>query len=268
MPRAACALTIAGLDPGGGAGIAADLRAFAAAGAFGAAVVVLHTVQSTRGLSGVTCFAPKAWRPAADEVLAAQRVRALKTGALGTIENVREVLRLFDAHPRLPRVVDPVMVATRGASPLLQAKAVGAMRDLACRATLLTPNADEAAALLGRAVDAKGAEEAAKALVGLGAKAVLLKGGHFAGGDEVVDWFAEKTGTRGAVRTKALRRPRVPRLRLHGGGCTLASLVAGRLAAEGDAVEDAVTWAAEVLAEAIRGALDVGGPLRVVDPTR
>ncbi len=267
VARASCALTLAGIDPGGGAGIAADLRAFARAGAFGAVVVVLRTVQSTRGLVSVSVSPPKAWRAEADEVLRAQRVRALKTGALGSMANVRETIRLFDAHPRIPRVVDPVMVATRGESPLLQQKAMGAMRELASRATVLTPNADEAAELLGAPVrHVRELEAAAVALLGLGARGVLLKGGHCLSDHEAVDWYAERVA--GRTRTIRFARPRAPRLQLHGGGCTLASLVAGKMAAERARPADAVAWAEDVLGRAITAALDVGGPLRVLDPTR
>jgi hydroxymethylpyrimidine/phosphomethylpyrimidine kinase len=259
-----CALTIAGLDPGGGAGIIADLRAFAAAGAFGCAVVAVQTVQSTRGLSRALPVAASLVSAQAEEVLRVQRVRVIKTGALGSRENVRAVADVISRHPKLAVVVDPVLLPSAGHGRLLLPRAVRPLRDkLLPRASLVTPNVVEAETLLGKRISSvREMREAARALVELGPKAALLKGGHFSG-ERVVDFLAigdslhEFGGTR-------LRLPR-----LHGGGCTLGSLIAGRLATrEGGAFEtrlvEAVRWARAVHQRALRTCRDIGTGSRVL----
>jgi len=266
----ATALAIGGLDPSGGAGIAADLRSFHAAGAWGAAVCAALTVQSTRGLRAVKPVPAALVLDQAREVLADARVRALKTGALGSAANARAVLALAAEHPEVPWVVDPVMIPSRraGAGATLHGRAIGPLRALAAAATLVTPNLAEAAALLGRPVPEHAAPDAAEALVAAGARAALVKGGHGSGA-EAVDWLATRAGL---VRI-ALPRRRTPPL--HGTGCTLASLVAGRLAVREkrgalDAVEllDAVSWARNRLDRALATPLVVGRGLRVLDVER
>lgn len=266
---ARCALAIGGLDPGGGAGIAADLRAFAAAGAFGCAAVALVTVQSTAGLRGVKPLPAREVAAQAAEVLRHQRVGAVKVGALGSEGNVRAVAALLARHPRVPVVVDTPMAPTRaranGAQTrLLAARAVSALREaLLPRATLVTANADEADALVGQRVTTVGeAHDAALALVAAGARAALVKGGHW-GGASAIDVLAVD----GDVTE--LRAKRLPD-GAHGTGCTLASLVAGRLAVRSGARVDpdtlvaAVRWAKRVHHAALARALDVGGPARVL----
>lgn len=267
MSERACALTVAGLDPSGGAGILADARAFGHAGAWACAVAAVLTVQSTAGLRAVMPVPAGDVVAQAEAVFAHQRVRAWKTGALGSSENVRAVTAMARARAGLPLVVDPVMIATRaeGGARLLDDEALAAMRALVSRATVVTPNRDEAEALLECVVRTEDdLAHAAQALVAMGARAALVKGGHL-DGDECVDVLALRGGA-----VVALRGPRSRGPEFHGGGCTLAALVAGRLAvgAAGEvpdtAIIDAARWAKDVLACAIDGAADVGDGLRVL----
>jgi hydroxymethylpyrimidine kinase/phosphomethylpyrimidine kinase len=268
--RRPSALSIAGLDPSGGAGFTADLRAFQAAGVWGCAVCAVVTVQSTAGLRSAHPLAPTLVTAQAEEVLANGTVRALKTGALGSAENVRAVAALLRARPKLPAVVDPVMIATRapGGARLLDGDALEAMRELCARATLVTPNVDEAEALTeGRVRDRQDQREAAAAIVGLGARAALVKGGHLEDDAEAADVLV--VGERSFV----LRARRLEVAPFHGGGCTLAALVAGRLAAssarpgDGEALVAATRWAKRRLGAAIGRAERVGRGLLVLDVT-
>lgn len=267
MREACCALTIAGLDPGGGAGVLADLRAFHAAGAFGCAVVALMTVQSTSGLEASAPVPSKEVLAQARAVLKHQRVRALKVGALGSVNNVRAVGELLATHKELANVVDPVMLPTRGRARLLEERGVAALRThLVPRSKLLTANVPEAEALLGaRVTNVSDAHDAAVALVRLGAKAALVKGGHLASGTHAVDVLAV------GDEVIELRAPRLRLKPVHGGGCALASLIAGRLAVQGGAWDDeaivaAVKWAKKQHHAALSRAQDVGGDLRVLVP--
>jgi hydroxymethylpyrimidine/phosphomethylpyrimidine kinase len=172
------------------------------------------------------------------------------------------VADLLHARRKIPSVVDPVMSPSRGAGRLDGGG--GSVLELARAATLITPNAIEASAILGRPVrSSDDARAAAVALVGLGARAVLVKGGHV-GGDRVVDWLATRR------RVVALGRRRIRLAPVHGAGCTLAALIAGRLAALGASDEDAllaaIRWARERHARALRSARPVGGGMYVLAP--
>jgi len=254
----ACVLAIGGVDPGGGAGLAADVRAVGRAGAFAAPVVAVVTVQSTHGLVRVRALSPRELRDQADEVLAHQRVRAVKTGALGSAANVAAVAALLAAHPRIPAVIDPVLVPSRGAARLLDRRALRALReDLVPRAALVTANAIEAAAITGlRVATIDDARAAAAAICAMGARAALVKGGHIAGaeGTDVLARGRDVT----TLRATPLAIPKI-----HGGGCTLASLIAGRVARRDD-VLTAVRWARRAHRALLLRARDVGGPLRVL----
>ena len=266
-----CALAIGGLDPGGGAGIAADLRAFAAAGVFGCAAVAVLTVQSTAGLRSVRAVSAREVAEQTAEVLRQQRVRAVKVGALGTEANVLAVARLLSSarHADVPVVVDTPMLPTRGRARLLSARATAALREaLFPRATLVTANADEAQALLGEPVrTVSEAHDAARALAKTlgrgGARAVLLKGGHLPGAS-AIDVLAMD----GEVIELRARRLAVGPV--HGTGCTLASLIAGRLAGRTGArvgqaeLVAAIRWAKRVHHAALAKAADVGRGLRVI----
>lgn len=264
---APCALAIAGLDPGGGAGILADTRAFAAAGAFGCAVAAVLTVQSTSGLRDARPVLAKLVVAQANEVLRHQRVRAIKVGALGSAANVRAVGDWLAIHRDVPAVVDTVMLPTRGNARLLQASGVAALRShLLPRAALVTANAPEAEVLTGhRVTRVSEAHDAALALVRLGAKMALVKGGHVAG-PSAIDVLAMD----GEVIELRAARLKIPPT--HGGGCVLSSLIAGRIAVDprrydrdGAAiVADALRWAKRAHHRALASACDVGGDLSVL----
>ncbi len=260
--RIACALSIAGLDPGGGAGVLADVRAFEAAGVFGCAVVAVSTVQSTAGMRSARSLPAARIVAQAREVLAHQRVRAIKIGALGDAGNVRAVARLLARHPEIPVVVDPVMLPSRGSSRLLAARALRDLRSLLLpRASLVTANVVEAEALTGlRVTNLDEAAVAAVALCGFGARAALVKGGHLRGRN-AIDVLAH------GGRVHEISLPRVRAAQLHGTGCVLASLIAGRMAARPrDRLLAQIRWAKRVHHAAIVNACDVGRGARVLDP--
>ena len=254
-------MVLAGLDPGGGAGLLADARAILAAGAFPCAVTTVSTVQSTSGLRASRAIAASEWREQAREVLAHQRVGAFKVGALGSVANVRAAADLLARHDDVPAVVDPVLLPTRGAARLLEERGLRALRrDLVPRAALVTANAPEAEALTGAPVrNVREARLAAQRIVAMGARAALVKGGHLSGASSVDVLFHEGEWIElGAPR---LRLPRG----VHGSGCTLSSLIAGRLA-RGDGLRAAVRFAKRTLQVALLGAVDVGGHLSVLLP--
>jgi len=257
-----CVLVIGGLDPGGGAGVLADARAVARAGAFGCAAAAVLTVQSTSGMRAATPVSARELIAECTEVVRHQRVRAIKVGALGSAENTRAVADFMAIHRDVPTVVDTVMLPSRGRARLLEARAVDVMRErLAPRAALLMANAPEAEALVGfRVTRLDEAREAAQVLVGFGSRAVLVKGGHL-GGPRAVDILALADG---GIIELASPRLRVPPF--HGGGCAFASLVAGRLATADDPtdIEAAVRWAKKVHHQALAKSTDVGGDLRVL----
>ena len=230
---AAVALTVAGSDPSGGAGVQADLKTFSALGVYGTAVLTALTAQSTRGVTGVHAVPAPFVGEQLRTLLADVTVHATKLGMLGTADVVREVAAVLADRPAGPVVCDPVMVATSG-DRLISQDAVEAVRTVLLPVTdLVTPNVPEAAALLDVAPATTVAELApqARALLALGPGAVLLKGGHL-GGAESVDVLA----TAGGVLST--RRPRVDTTATHGTGCTLSSGIAAlaarvRLAAPG-----------------------------------
>jgi len=257
---AAVALTVAGSDPSGGAGIQADLKTFSALGVYGTAVLTALTAQNTRGVTGVHAvpaeFVGEQLRTLFDDVA----VHATKLGMLGSADVVREVARVLTDRPGGPVVCDPVMVATSG-DRLISEDAVDAVRTVLLPVTdLLTPNVPEAAALLDVAPATRAGELAgqAAALLALGPGAVLLKGGHL-GGDESVDVLVTAAGV---VET---RRPRVATTSTHGTGCTLSSAVAAlaaraRLAGPGGDLDWAplVEGARDYLQAALEGGAGLG----------
>ena len=260
-----CALAIGGLDPGGGAGIAADLRAFSAAGAFGCAAAAVITVQSTAGLRRVRDVPARELTAQVAEVMRNQRVLSVKVGALGGAANVRALAKLLARHPDVPVVIDTPIAPTRGKARLLAAGALDALKGaLLPRATLVTVNVDEAQALLGEPVRSIGeAHDAARALVALGPWAALVKGGHLTG-ESAIDVLAID----GEVIELRSRRLAIPPT--HGSGCTFASLIAGRLAVRAskrvdrDALLDALRWAKRAHHAALARTVDVGKGLRVI----
>jgi hydroxymethylpyrimidine/phosphomethylpyrimidine kinase len=259
-----CVLAIGGLDPGGGAGILADARAIGHAGAFACCAVALLTVQSTSGLRATTPVQARVLAAQCAEVLKVQRILALKVGALGSVENVRAVGELLAIHRTIPAVVDTVMLPTRGRSRLLEEGAVKTLvKSVLPRAALVTANAPEAEVLARTKVSSVSeARAAARAILALGPSAVLVKGGHVGTTDHSVDVLAVRAG--GSVRVVELRAPRLALPPTHGGGCALASLVAGRLATGAEDVVAAVRWAKKVHHQALGSVADVGGDMRVL----
>ncbi|WP_340099576.1 bifunctional hydroxymethylpyrimidine kinase/phosphomethylpyrimidine kinase [Salinibaculum salinum] len=245
-------LTIAGSDSGGGAGIQADLKTIEAGGAFGTSAVTSVTAQNTTGVESTHVLPTEEIEAQCMAVRSDFDVAAIKTGMLATsdvVELVTDAVRDSDA----PAVVDPVMVATSG-DRLLEPAAEAAYEDLVAESTLVTPNADEAEVLTGiEATDSARAQQAAEALVEMGADAALVKGGHVPG-DDIVDVLA----TGDSIET--VRHTRVDTEATHGSGCTLSSAIATRLA-HGDDLSVAVRTGIDLLARAVRYNLDVGeGP--------
>ncbi|KAA2285574.1 bifunctional hydroxymethylpyrimidine kinase/phosphomethylpyrimidine kinase [Arenimonas fontis] len=250
-PRPLCALTIAGSDSGGGAGIQADLKTFAAHRVHGLSALAALTAQHTRGVTAVHVPPTAFLRAQIDACFDDFRIGAVKLGMLATAEVIHAVADALDAH-RPPRVVlDPVMVATSGAK-LLADDALEALRvRLLPLADIVTPNVPEAELLLGRGIhDQAGAEAATGELLQAGARAVLLKGGHLPGDGEMVDCF------RDAERIARFRHPRLP-VNGHGTGCTLASAIAANLCLGHD-LPDACAAAADYVHGALRQACRPG----------
>lgn len=240
-------LSIAGSDSGGGAGIQADLRTFAALGVFGTTAVTAVTAQSTVGVRSVHVLPPDAVVEQIEAVLDDVPVAAVKTGMLADASTVRAVADLARAG-RLPHlVVDPVMVASSGAV-LASGEAVDAYRTaLLPWAEVVTPNIFEAATLAGRQVEDSDQAGLARAIGEDCGAAVVVKGGHGRGAQvQDVLWH------RG--RTACFSRARVPTGNTHGSGCSFAAALAVRLA-RGDGTEDAVARAGEFVHRAIQGAV-------------
>ncbi|MDP3853432.1 bifunctional hydroxymethylpyrimidine kinase/phosphomethylpyrimidine kinase [Phenylobacterium sp.] len=257
-------LIIAGSDSGGGAGIQADIKAVTALGGYAATAITAVTVQNTLGVTGVHPIPVAIVAAQARAVLDDIGADAIKTGMLGDVAMVEAVAALLDSAHDVPAVIDPVMVAKGGAS-LLAAEAVAAVRTLLIpRAGLLTPNAPEAEALTGLPVaTTDDLRRAGEALLKLGARAVLMKGGHVDGA-RVVDVLMTADGE------TSFEGERIDTRHTHGTGCTLASACAVGLA-QGMGLTEAVARAWAYVNEAIRrapgfgaghGPLDHGWPLR------
>ena len=245
-------LTIAGSDSGGGAGIQADLLTFSACGVFGTSAITCITAQNPSAVTKVEVMSAELVTAQLEAVSSYFRLGAIKTGMLFTVEIIEAVGAFVAAHPEVPLVVDPVMVATSGAV-LLRDDARVAVRKLLARATVHTPNLDEAAVLLGWLPDSEeGMLRAAEELVALSGRAVLLKGGHLPG-DELVDVLTTPAGT-----SRTMRRRRIEGVNTHGSGCTLASALAAGLA-KGEDLTVAVDSALSYVAEGMRQSINIAG---------
>lgn len=258
-PRAPIALTVAGSDSGGGAGIQADLKTFGALGVHGTSVLTLVTAQNTRGVQDVHLLPEPVVRAQFAAVYGDLRPAAAKTGALGSEALITLVAELFADHPVARRVVDPVMVSKHG-DPLLPEGAQRVLRDrLLPGALLLTPNQHEAEALTGRAVTSLGSmKEAARALFDFGAQNVLVKGAQL---DDKIARDILFDGT-GFVEFGA---DRVDSNRVHGSGCAHSAAITARLA-RGDKLLDAIAFAREFISGAIARAPLVGHGISPVQP--
>ncbi|MDO5369061.1 bifunctional hydroxymethylpyrimidine kinase/phosphomethylpyrimidine kinase [Paracoccus sp. (in: a-proteobacteria)] len=247
----AIALTIAGSDSGGGAGIQADLKTFSALGVYGASVLTAITAQNTHAVTRVESVSPQMIRAQIEAVFDDLNVSAVKIGMLGTAAATRAVAEALEGH-RVPLVLDPVMIAKSG-DRLIEDDAIAALRDLLMpRATVLTPNLPEAARLLGRTVagDMTEAEAQGRALAALGSQWVLMKGGH-AEGETCTDLLV-------GPETRSFSAPRIRTKNSHGTGCSLSSAIAAGLALGRpvpEAVERAHRW--------LQGAIAAADSLRV-----
>ncbi|TQQ82416.1 bifunctional hydroxymethylpyrimidine kinase/phosphomethylpyrimidine kinase [Halonotius roseus] len=256
------ALTIAGSDSGGGAGIQADLKTMEAHDVFGTSAITATTAQNTTGVDDINVLPTDHIAAQYDAVVDDFDVGAVKTGMLATadvVETVTDCLADFDG----PVVVDPVMVAATG-DRLLSEAAEAAYEDLFAHATLVTPNADEAELLTDRAVDSvEAAEAAGRDLVGMGADAALVKGGHIDEGadgeSDVVDTLVVDESATDAAHTQ-YSHPRIDTDATHGSGCTLSSAIAARLARE-ETLTEAVAGGVAFMERAVRYGIDAGeGP--------
>jgi hydroxymethylpyrimidine/phosphomethylpyrimidine kinase len=251
------ALTIAGSDSGGGAGIQADLKTFAAHGVFGMSAITAITAQNTQAVTASVALDPALVAAQIDAVAADLPVHAVKIGMLANAAIVDAVVAALRRHGLGPVVLDPVMVAKSGAR-LLDDDAVRALRTrLLPLATIVTPNAPEAGVLVGRPVmTLDGQRDAAVALVRLGAGAALVKGGHLEG--PATDVLATAAGV------VDLPAERIASRHTHGTGCTLAAAIAANLAT-GAGLRDAVERAKAYVTRCIRQAPGLGhgcGPLQ------
>jgi hydroxymethylpyrimidine/phosphomethylpyrimidine kinase len=248
IPRA---LTIAGSDSSGGAGIQADLKTFTVFRVYGASAVTALTAQNTTGVSAIAPMTPEFVRAQIDAVLDDIGVDAAKTGMLATRAIVEVAAEAIRARSIEQLVVDPVMVAQSGAA-LLEPDARAALRErLIPLARVVTPNAPEAAALLDMAVESvDDLREAARRLVAGGARAALVKGGHLVGA-ESVDVLYD------GAEVHMLRAPRLDTPHTHGTGCMLSAAIAAGLA-QGRTLLDAVRTAKQFITVAVRAGLAVG----------
>ncbi|HUC91617.1 MAG TPA: bifunctional hydroxymethylpyrimidine kinase/phosphomethylpyrimidine kinase [Paenibacillus sp.] len=256
FPRA---LTVAGSDSGGGAGIQADLKTMQELGVFGMSALTAVTVQNSLGVHGVHPMEPAAVAAQAEAVLSDIGADAVKTGMLFSAEVVEAVCGVFDRYAVRRLTVDPVMIAKGGAS-LLRAEAVAAMiRRLLPMAEIVTPNVPEACALLGLPEgairDESDMADAARQIRLLGPEHVLVKGGHLPGAEARTECADVLVGG-GLVRV--LRSPFVPTRHTHGTGCTLSAAITA-YRARGLAVEEAVRGAKAFVSKAIAQAVPTGG---------
>jgi hydroxymethylpyrimidine/phosphomethylpyrimidine kinase len=254
------ALTIAGSDSSGGAGIQADLKTFAALGVFGASVITALTAQNTTGVSAIHPVPADFVTAQVDAVFGDLDVKAVKVGMLAQAATIDAIVAGLTRWSPRQIVLDPVMVATSG-DRLLAADAIEGLRSrLIPRASLITPNLPEAAALLNEPVATSEAaiENQGRRLLSMGCPAVLIKGGH-GQGSESIDYLITGHGT------VALAAPRIATKNTHGTGCSLSSAIAAGLAKGEDmetAIRKAKVWISAAIAEADR--LDVGhgnGPI-------
>ncbi len=253
----AIALTIAGSDSGGGAGIQADLKTFSALGVYGASVITALTAQNTQGVSAVHGAPPDFVSAQMDAVFGDIDIDSVKIGMLHSTEIIKAVASGLHRLGATNIVLDPVMVATSG-DPLIRDDAIVSLQDnLFPLVSIITPNLDEAALLLGedKATDESTMQDQAEKLIGRGAKSVLLKGGHLPG-EDAVDLFHD------GQHIERLTAPFIGTANTHGTGCTLAAAIAAGLA-KGLPLPEAVRQAKRYLSDAIAHAdeLSIGqGP--------
>ena len=242
-------MSIGGFDPSSGAGITADLKTLAAESCYGVAAITALTVQSSRGVASVHPLDPVVLRQSIEDLLADGNIRAIKIGMLANRANAEVVAGILEANAGIPSVLDPVIRSTSGLA-LLDADGVTYVRDhLLGLVRVITPNVDEAATLTGLKVDSlESMKAAAQKLVELGARAVVVTGGHL---DKAMDVFLDSEGS------ETFAADRIKPDNTHGTGCTFASAIAANLA-QGRPLREAVVFAKAYVTEAIRKAYPVG----------
>jgi len=242
-------LSIAGFDPSAGAGIAADLKTFAAHNCYGVAAITALTIQNTQGASALHAIDPSVLKDSINTLLADGRVKALKIGMLANLPNGEVVREVLDANPSLPSVLDPVFRSASGLH-LVDAAGLAFLREhLLSRVSVVTPNLAEATALTGLQVDnPESMKAAARKLLEMGARAAVITGGHL---DKAIDVFSE------GAEFEIFVGDRVKPDNTHGTGCTFSSAIAANLAL-GRQLRDAVVLAKAFVTEAIRKAFPIG----------
>ena len=252
LKRLPCALTIAGSDSGGGAGIQADLKTFAALGVHGTTVITCVTAQNPRRVLAIEPCSPRIIERQLEAVFAELPPAAVKTGMLYSARIIRLVIAALNPS-RVPVVVDPVMVSTSGAQ-LLEPAAMRVLQDkLLPRAALITPNLHEAARLTGRVLKSpEDLRAAARVLHDRFGTAALVKGGHLPGSKEAVDIFYD------GRQELLLSAPFIPDVRTHGTGCAYSAAITAGLA-KGLPLARSVAQAKQYIAQAIAQTLTVGG---------
>jgi hydroxymethylpyrimidine/phosphomethylpyrimidine kinase len=256
----AVALTIAGSDSGGGAGIQADLKTFQRFGVFGTSALTLVTAQNTIGVQAIELLPARIVAQQIAAVAEDFAIRAAKTGALGSAEIIETVIVALEQHSLPALVVDPVMVSKHGDQLLAPEAAAVLKTRLFPKASLVTPNLHEAAALLGRPVKTEAdMRDAARAICDLGADAVLVKGGHLPG-EEAVDLLFDGSDFARFVA------PRIETRHTHGTGCTYSAAITALLA-RGEPLLDAVRDAKNYISRAISAAPGIGHGHGPVDHT-
>lgn len=256
-PHMVCsALTIAGSDPSGGAGIQADLATFAATGVFGMAVITALTAQNAGRVTSVLAIDPSMVTGQIATLLEDMRPGAVKTGMVMNGDIIQAII--LTLPPDIPLIVDPVMISTSG-HRLLDESAIRSVRErLIPRALLVTPNIPEAEILTGLLIhDMSGMEKAGRKILDLGACAVVVKGGH-GSGDEALDLLITRKGT------IMLRSSRMP-YQVHGSGCCLSAAITGYIA-RGCNTEEACRKGKEIVSRAIEMAVSGISGIRVVNP--
>lgn len=247
------ALTIAGSDSSGGAGIQADLKTFSALGVYGASVITALTAQNTVGVTGIHDCPADMVQAQMAAVLSDLDVKAIKIGMLSRVETILAVAEGLRAYPYVPVILDPVMIATSGDALLDPEAEETLIRELFPLATLITPNMAEAARLLNRpiATTVEEQSEQAEALMALGAPAVLIKGGHGTSA-EAIDVLIAGT------EMTSFAAPRIETRNTHGTGCTLSAAIAAHLALGHDLIE-----AVQLAKDYVHGAIAESGRLSI-----
>jgi len=242
-------LSVAGFDPSSGAGIAADLKTFAAHGCYGVAAITALTIQNTQGVSALYPTEPAVLKDTIAALLADGHVKAIKVGMLGNRANAEVVNEVLESNPALPSVLDPVFRSSSGKDLADSACQEYLREQLIKRAHVITPNLFEASAMTGLRVENQEAmKAAARKLVEMGARAVVVTGGHL---DKAIDVLCD------SVSLEVFTGDRVKPDNTHGTGCTFSSAVAANLAL-GRHLPDAVVLAKAYVTEAIRKAYTVG----------